>query len=101
MLFLYVHHHLLGDADDSFFKDKSVKATRAIFKEKEPDHVDYEFKVWKGDIPLCLRVHVSFGLECIGTAHGFALRPNLNVPVVESAYEGCLDQTVTWFKKTL
>jgi hypothetical protein len=48
VLFLDVHHHLLAGADDSFLKDKSVKAARAIFKEKEkekePDHVDYEFR---------------------------------------------------------
>jgi hypothetical protein len=41
------------------------------------------------------------GSGCIGTVHGFALRPNLNVPDVKAAYEGSLDQTVAWFKKTL
>ena len=32
------------------FKDKHVKTAEAVFKEQEekPDHVDYEFRVWKG-----------------------------------------------------
>ena len=36
-----------------------------------------------------------------GTAHGFALRPNLNIPEIKTAFEGALEQTVNWFKKTL
>ena len=39
--------------------------------------------------------------SCTGTAHGFAVRPNLEVPDVKAGYEGALDQTVAWFKKTL
>jgi len=71
--------------EDHMFKDKDVKTAEGIFKEQEekPDHVDYEFEVYKG------------------TAHGFALRPNLDVPEVKAGYEGALDQTVAWFKKTL
>jgi len=71
--------------DDMGFKDKEVKRAQSIFKEQEgkPDHVDYEFKIWNG------------------TAHGFAVRPNLEVPEVKAGYEGGLDQTVAWFKKTL
>ncbi|KAF8478080.1 dienelactone hydrolase endo-1-3,1,4-beta-D-glucanase [Russula ochroleuca] len=71
--------------EDMSFKDKDVQAARDILKEQEekPDHVDYEFKIWKG------------------TAHGFAVRPNLKVPDVKAGYEGALDQTVAWFKKTL
>jgi len=71
--------------EDMSFKDKDVKTAEAIFKEQEenPDHVDYEFRVWKG------------------TFHGFAVRPNLTVPEVKAGYEGALDQTVAWFKKTL
>jgi dienelactone hydrolase len=71
--------------DDMGFKEKDVKAAEAIFKEKEgkPDQVDYEFKTWTG------------------TAHGFAVRPNLELPEVKAGYEGGLDQTVSWFKKTL
>ncbi len=32
------------------FKDKDVKTAEGIFKEQEekPDHVDYEFRVYKG-----------------------------------------------------
>jgi carboxymethylenebutenolidase len=39
--------------------------------------------------------------RCIGTAHGFAVRPNLTVPEVKAGYEGGLEQTVAWFRKTL
>ena len=39
--------------------------------------------------------------SCIGTAHGFAVRPNLEVPEVKVGYEGGLEQTIAWFKKTL
>lgn len=37
-------------AEDHGFKDKDVKAAEGIFKEQEekPDHVDYEFQVYKG-----------------------------------------------------
>jgi len=45
--------------------------------------VEYEFKDYKG------------------TAHGFASRPNLNVPEVKLAYDGAFEQTVEWFNKTL
>ncbi|KAH9997952.1 dienelactone hydrolase endo-1,3,1,4-beta-D-glucanase [Russula vinacea] len=71
--------------EDMNFKDKDAQAARDILKEQEAksDHVDYEFKTWKG------------------TAHGFAVRPNLKVPDVKAGYEGALDQTVAWFKKTL
>jgi len=71
--------------EDHGFKDKDVKAAEGIFKEQEekPDHVDYEFTVYKG------------------TAHGFAVRPNMSVPEVKAGYEGAFDQTVAWFKKTL
>jgi hypothetical protein len=36
------------------FKDKDVKTAQAIFKEQEgkPDHVEYEFKIWKGNPSL-------------------------------------------------
>ena len=45
-----------------------------------------------------MRAHL---IRCVGTAHGFAVRPNLKVPEVKAGYEGALDQTVAWFKKTL
>ena len=78
-------------------------AARAIFKKKEenPDHVDYEFNVWKGNTSFLITSARLIRSECIGTAHGFALRPNLTVPDVKAAYEGTLDQAVAWFKKTL
>jgi dienelactone hydrolase len=71
--------------EDMAFKDKDVKGAQAILAEQESksDHVDYEFRTWKG------------------TAHGFAVRPNLKLPEVKAGYEGALDQTVAWFKKTL
>jgi len=71
--------------EDMAFKEKDVKTAQSFFKEQEgkPDHVDYEFKIWNG------------------TAHGFAVRPNLEVPEVKAGYEGGLEQTVAWFKKTL
>jgi len=68
--------------EDHYFKNKVVQVALLKEEEEKPDH-DYEVTVYKG------------------TAHGFAVRPNLKVPEVKVAYEGALDQTVTWFKKTL
>ncbi|KAI0304477.1 dienelactone hydrolase endo-1,3,1,4-beta-D-glucanase [Multifurca ochricompacta] len=67
--------------EDMSFKDSDVKTAQDIFNKL--NHVEYEFKIWKG------------------TFHGFAVRPNLQVPEVKAGYEGALDQTVAWFKKTL
>ena len=51
---------------------------------------------------LFLFEHISFRSDvCVGTAHGFAMRPNMQVPEVKAGYEGALDQTVAWFKMTL
>ena len=87
------------------FKDKDVKTAEAIFKEQEekPDHVDYEFRVWEGKFffPIASARLIQSAHSRIGTAHGFAVRPNLSVPEVKAAYEGGLEQTVAWFKKTL
>ena len=44
---------------------------------------------------------LSQSVNALGTAHGFAVRPNLTVPEVKAGYEGGLEQTVAWFKKTL
>ena len=66
MSVLDVHRYLLPNADDAYFKEKSAEAARAIFKKKEenPDHVDYEFNVWKGNTSfLITSVRVSFGLD--------------------------------------
>ena len=95
-----MHHRLSSNAEDAYFKDKSVKTARAVFEEK-PDHVDYEFRVWQGNILFLIASTCLIGSGCTGTVHGFALRPNLNVPDVKAAYEGSLDQAVAWFKKTL
>ncbi|KAG5646392.1 hypothetical protein DXG03_003715 [Asterophora parasitica] len=45
--------------------------------------LEYEFKDYKG------------------TAHGFAARPNLEIPEVKEAFERAFQQTVDWFAKTL
>jgi hypothetical protein len=56
-LFRCVLHLLLHIADDHGFKDKDVKTAEGIFKEQEekPDHVDYEFQVYKGKFLLAIR----------------------------------------------
>ncbi|KAL4251879.1 AB hydrolase superfamily protein [Abortiporus biennis] len=63
-------------------KRNNAEAIFAARKEK-PDYIDYEFKDYKG------------------TVHGFAARPNLGLPEIMEAYNGALEQTVNWFKKTL
>ncbi|KAH9049982.1 dienelactone hydrolase endo-1-3,1,4-beta-D-glucanase [Lactarius hengduanensis] len=94
---------LLAEEDFSF-KDKDVKTAQSIFKEQEekPDHVDYEFKIWNGKSSFLAHPGSPHPVRlCAGTAHGFAVRPNLLVPEVKAGYEGGLEQTVAWFKKTL
>jgi hypothetical protein len=48
--FLIALHLLSHLAEDHSFKDKDVKTAEGILKEQEdkPDHVDYEFQVYKG-----------------------------------------------------
>ena len=48
-----------------------------------------------------VRESISETDEYPGTAHGFAARPNLNVPEVKLAHEEAFEQTVEWFSKTL
>jgi carboxymethylenebutenolidase len=36
-----------------------------------------------------------------GTTHGFAARPNLDVPELKEAYQKAFEQVVGWFNKTL
>lgn len=36
-----------------------------------------------------------------GTTHGFATRPNLDIPEIKEAYQKAFEQTVEWFNKTL
>ncbi|PPQ76098.1 hypothetical protein CVT26_004605 [Gymnopilus dilepis] len=71
--------------DDMFFPDTLRNQAEAVFKAREgkDNFVEYEFKEYKG------------------TAHGFASRPNLDLPEIKAAYEGAFSQTVEWFKKTL
>ncbi|KAF4621841.1 hypothetical protein D9613_012100 [Agrocybe pediades] len=71
--------------EDYFFPDSLRHQAEAEFARRKGkgNWVEYEFKEWKG------------------TQHGFASRPNLNLPEIKEAYEGALEQTVEWFKKTL
>ncbi|KAL4251880.1 AB hydrolase superfamily protein [Abortiporus biennis] len=71
--------------EDMSFKTPQRNNAEAIFaaRKDKPDYIDYEFKDYKG------------------TFHGFAARPNLGLPEIVEAYNGALEQTVNWFKKTL
>lgn len=80
-----------------------AEAVFAARKDK-PEYVDYEFVDYKGSSSNSR----TFTFGCIdtnsltiGTVHGFAARPNLSMPDVKEAYEGALEQTAAWFKKTL
>ncbi|KAI0317784.1 dienelactone hydrolase endo-1-3,1,4-beta-D-glucanase [Amylostereum chailletii] len=67
--------------DDLSFKPPAVELAKKVFSERKAE--EYEFKTYPG------------------TAHGFAARPNLGIPEVKAGYEGALEQTIAWFKKTL
>lgn len=71
--------------DDMFFssglKDKSEAELES--RKGKDNFVEFEFRVYKG------------------TAHGFASRPNLELPEVKKAFEEALVQKVDWLKKTL
>ncbi|KAA1469967.1 dienelactone hydrolase endo-1-3,1,4-beta-D-glucanase [Dentipellis sp. KUC8613] len=71
--------------EDSTFPPKLRNSAEEVLKAREgtPEYVDFEFKDWKG------------------TAHGFAIRPNLEVPEIKAGFEGALEQTVNWLNKTL
>ncbi|EIM87387.1 dienelactone hydrolase endo-1-3,1,4-beta-D-glucanase [Stereum hirsutum FP-91666 SS1] len=71
--------------DDMAFTPDIRSEAEAVFaaRKDKPEYVDYEFVDYKG------------------TVHGFAARPNLSMPDVKEAYEGALEQTAAWFKKTL
>ena len=77
------------------------EAEMASRKDKET-FVDYEFKVYKGSF-IKFHLYSCFSNWCaaVGTVHGFAARPNLEIPEVKAGFEGALDQTMQWFKKTL
>ncbi|GJE91791.1 dienelactone hydrolase family protein [Phanerochaete sordida] len=71
--------------EDMSFKKPLRDEAEALFasRKDKPEFVEYEFKDYKG------------------TCHGFAARPNLEVPEIVEAYHGALDQTAAWFEKTL
>ena len=48
---IIIHKYSLLITEDMGFKDKDVQVARDIFKKQEekPDHVEYEFRVWKGN----------------------------------------------------
>ncbi|KAJ8087725.1 hypothetical protein PM082_006562 [Marasmius tenuissimus] len=71
-----------AEDDFTFPKAKREKAEAEFAKRKDPSH-QYQFEVYKG------------------TTHGFACRPNMEYPEVKEGFEGAMDQTVEWFKKTL
>ncbi|KAF8148245.1 dienelactone hydrolase endo-1,3,1,4-beta-D-glucanase [Crassisporium funariophilum] len=73
-------------AEEDIFVPDSLRlsAEASLAQRKGQDSfVEYEFKVYKG------------------TAHGFAARPNLNLPEIKEAHEQAFEQTVSWFQKTL
>ncbi|KAF9465780.1 dienelactone hydrolase endo-1,3,1,4-beta-D-glucanase [Collybia nuda] len=71
--------------EDMFFSDSLRDQAEAEFARRQGSDtfVDYEFKVYKG------------------TTHGFATRPNLDIPEIKEAYQKAFEQTVDWFEKTL
>ncbi|KAJ2918928.1 hypothetical protein MD484_g1544, partial [Candolleomyces efflorescens] len=70
---------------DIFVPHATRLSAEAIFaaKKDKPESFEYEFR----DYP--------------GTQHGFAARPNLAFPEIVEAHEKALEQTTSWFKKTL
>ncbi|PPQ72815.1 hypothetical protein CVT24_012891 [Panaeolus cyanescens] len=73
-------------AEDDLFVSPSLRrrAEAILSARKEKDNeFEYEFK------------------EYPGTAHGFAARPNLNLPEIRAAYEAAFEQVVQWFNRTL
>ncbi|KAH8998643.1 dienelactone hydrolase endo-1-3,1,4-beta-D-glucanase [Lactarius akahatsu] len=69
---------------------------------KNPITLSTEFKIWNGKSSFLAHPGSPHPVRpCAGTAHGFAVRPNLQVPEVKAGYEGGLEQTIAWFKKTL
>lgn len=50
---------------------------------------------------MIIKFELLLNFSRIGTAHGFATRPNLALSEIKEAYEGAFEQTVSWFNKTL
>lgn len=71
--------------DDVWFGTSMRLKTEAAFAERRgtDKFVEYEFVVYKG------------------TAHGFAARPDLEVPEIKEGQERAFQQAVAWFKKSL
>ncbi|KDQ62408.1 hypothetical protein JAAARDRAFT_30314 [Jaapia argillacea MUCL 33604] len=71
--------------EDMSFGPALRKASEEVFaaRKGKPDYVDYEF------------------VDYAGTVHGFAARPNLEIPEVKESFERAFEQTVAWFDKTL
>lgn len=78
--------------------------TEAIFasRKDKSDYVPYEFVIYKG-LPSASGDLWKFRWRLIGlgTTHGFASRPDLSNQIIKEAYEKGLEQTVSWFKRTL
>ncbi|KAF6759234.1 dienelactone hydrolase endo-1,3,1,4-beta-D-glucanase [Ephemerocybe angulata] len=72
------------EVDVAVSPQKILEAEAALASKKVANpSLEYEFK------------------EYPGTQHGFAARPNLKYPEIVEAHEKALEQTISWFKKTL
>ncbi|EJT99861.1 alpha/beta-hydrolase [Dacryopinax primogenitus] len=75
---------VVAEEDFAFPAAKTVEAEQLLAARTErSDAIEYEFKRY------------------MGTRHGFACRPALDMPEVKKAWEDAAEQTVNWFKKTL
>ncbi|KAF5369528.1 hypothetical protein D9758_002663 [Tetrapyrgos nigripes] len=73
-----------AEEDFTFSPEVRANAEKCLKAREEKDNfVDYEFKEYKG------------------TVHGFAARPNLEIPEVKEGFEQAFEQTVNWFDKTM
>ena len=89
--------------EDAFWPESQRNKAEAVFAaRKDTDKfMDYEFKVYKGAQSLALVILGLSEMLIIGTAHGFASRPNLQLPEIKAAHEKASEQTIAWFQKTL
>ncbi|TFK38922.1 dienelactone hydrolase endo-1,3,1,4-beta-D-glucanase [Crucibulum laeve] len=79
--------------EDLFFPDDLRLKSEASFAERKGDNkVDFEFQRYKG---------IQLIIFMLGTTHGFAARPNINILEVKEAHDKAREQAVNWFKKTL
>jgi carboxymethylenebutenolidase len=99
-----LHENSQLDLSDDFSFNKTLRMqVEAAFAERKgtDQFVDYEFKDYKGRSFVTVTCSRVFKHVILGTAHGFAARPNLSIAEVKEAYEQAFDQTVEWFEKTL